>query len=74
MGDMIMILTRDEVVLRHTLGNLCDKHKKIEDDLINLHGKPYVDDLLSHRLKKKKLALKDQITQLRGILKPNIIA
>ena len=69
-----MIIAREEVALHHMLGGLFNKHQKLEHDLQQVQVGTSKNDLLSQRLKKEKLRLKDEMTRLNGILRPNIIA
>jgi hypothetical protein len=50
------------------------QHRQLDADIRLLADDPGADQLELARLKKRKLALKDQITTLRGRLIPDIIA
>ena len=50
------------------------EHRDLDQILIQLQDKHTVDFLQIQRLKKKKLVLKDKITDLRNKLEPDIIA
>ena len=50
------------------------EHKDIDDALILMHEKPFVDELQIQRLKKRKLKLKDEIKLLESKLIPDIEA
>lgn len=50
------------------------EHRDLDDAIRALSGQPPVDQLQIARLKKKKLALKDQIRRLEDQLVPDIIA
>jgi len=65
---------RDERELREELVNLRAEHRKLDDEIVALEGNPSADQLLVKRLKKKKLVLKDRITQIEDKLLPDIIA
>ncbi len=65
---------RDERELREELVNLRAEHRKLDSEIVALEGDPSADQLLVKRLKKKKLVLKDQITQIEDRLLPDIIA
>lgn len=65
---------RDERELRDELVNLRAEHRKLDSEIVALEGNPSADQLLVKRLKKKKLVLKDRITQIEDKLLPDIIA
>src|SRR4051812_46344156 len=65
---------RDERELRGELVNLRAEHRKLDCEIVALEGNPSADQLLIKRLKKKKLVLKDRITQIEDKLLPDIIA
>ena len=50
------------------------EHREIEAQLGELQAQSDYDQLLVQRLKKRKLALKDRITELHKIILPKIIA
>jgi len=50
------------------------EHSDLDQILIQLQEKHTVDFLQIQRLKKRKLVLKDKITQIRNELEPNSIA
>ena len=50
------------------------EHRDLDQILIQLQDKHTVDFLQIQRLKKRKLALKDKIIDLRNKLEPDIIA
>jgi hypothetical protein len=55
--------------------NFCkQEHKNLDNEIFLLLETPVVDDLLIHRLKKKKLMLKDQIRMIESKLMNDIIA
>lgn len=60
--------------LEFQLARLVKDHKKLDDDLQDLSGVPDLESLTIQRLKKKKLALKDQISRIRSLMTPDIIA
>ena len=51
-----------------------EEHSDLDQILIQLQEKQTVDFLQIQRLKKRKLALKDKITQIRNELEPDSIA
>jgi hypothetical protein len=65
------IMTEDELI-RAELKRLRIAHAELDDELAELG--PNADLLAIRRLKKRKLALKDQITRLEDQLYPDIIA
>jgi hypothetical protein len=60
--------------LREELVKLRAEHRQLDDEILDLEVSGSVDQLLIRRLKKKKLALKDQITKIEDQLLPDIIA
>lgn len=65
------MMSEDELV-RAQLKHLRLAHAQLDDELASLG--PNADMLTIRRLKKRKLALKDQITALEDQLYPDIIA
>lgn len=63
-----------EDVLRVKLEVLRREHRDLDDAIEALHDKPAPDALSLRRLKKQKLALKDQIAKIEDELTPDIIA
>jgi hypothetical protein len=64
----------DERELREQLVHLRAEHRELDLEIVAEEGSPQADQLLIKRLKKKKLALKDQITAIEDQLFPDIIA
>ena len=62
------------VSLQHKLDKLKKQHQELEDDIARLAIDPGSDDLRIHRLKREKLAVKDQIVKIDAMLTPDIIA
>ena len=60
--------------LEEKLASLEAEHRDMDDVIDRLMQTPPVDFLQLQRLKKRKLALKDQIEQIRSELIPDIIA
>ncbi len=60
--------------LQHNLDRVKKEHALLEEQIQSLIMGVDRDDLKVHRLKKEKLALKDQIAKIDGLLTPNIIA
>ena len=66
-------LDPDEV-LRIKLAALQREHRDLDEAILALEAKGTADVLTIRRLKKQKLRLKDQITQIEDQLTPDIIA
>lgn len=64
----------NERELREQLTQLRNEHRDLDDEIVALEESGTADQLLVRRLKKKKLALKDQITAVEDQLLPDIIA
>lgn len=64
----------DEQALRERIALLRSEHRELDDQIAQEEGSLMTDQLLIRRLKKRKLALKDQITSLEDQLLPDIIA
>ena len=62
------------VVLKTKLQALLSEHRDLDDVIARLTGASASDQLQMQRLKKRKLALKDEIARLRALLLPDIIA
>jgi len=60
--------------IRTQLHELQVEHRDLDLVIVHLIENPPPDDLLIRRLKKRKLALKDRIILLEGILVPDIPA
>lgn len=60
--------------IRHQLQALQVEHRDLDQVISHLILNPPPDDLLILRIKKRKLALKDRILQLEGMLVPDIPA
>lgn len=60
--------------LRDELVKLRAEHRLLDDEILSLEMNGSTDQLTVRRLKKKKLALKDQITKIEDRLLPDIIA
>lgn len=61
-------------VLRVKLEVLRHEHRDLDEAIVVLQDKPSSDQLALRRLKVKKLAIKDRITQIEDQLTPDIIA
>jgi len=64
----------DQETLRLQLETLTLEHRDLDDLISDLQAQPYVDQLRLRRLKKRKLALKDQIEKIRSRLIPDLNA
>lgn len=60
--------------IRRRLAELRTEHRDLDDVIARVVGDPSLDQLQLQRLKKRKLALKDQIARLENQLIPDIIA
>ncbi|PZQ45401.1 MAG: hypothetical protein DI551_07420 [Micavibrio aeruginosavorus] len=60
--------------LQEKLADLEREHRDLDHEIDRLVSTPPVDLLAIQRLKKKKLALKDQIQKLKSDILPDIIA
>lgn len=60
--------------LREKLVRLRAEHRILDEEIVALEASGAADQLNVKRLKKKKLALKDQITAVEDQLLPDIIA
>jgi hypothetical protein len=67
-------MTDEERTLHVRLGVLRLEHRDLDSAIVALSGGIVQDQLQLARLKKKKLALKDEIRQLENRLIPDIIA
>lgn len=64
----------DKDALLLQLADLESEHRDLDDVIERLSDDIPFDQLKLQRLKKRKLILKDEITQLRSIILPDIIA
>jgi hypothetical protein len=72
---MSRILTDDDrITLERELQVLEQEHQDLDASIHALSIAALPDQLQMQRLKRKKLALKDKIVQVRGLLRPDIIA
>ena len=60
--------------IKEKLGQLELEHRDLDDVIQTLMSQQDFDQLKVSRLKKRKLSLKDQITNLRNQMIPDIIA
>lgn len=64
----------DNEQIKYRINELSLEHKDIDDALVLLQEKPFVDELQLRRLKVRKLKLKDEIEILESKLIPDIEA
>lgn len=64
----------DNKEIRRLINELTFEHKDIDDAIILMKEKPFVDELQIRRMKKRKLKLKDEIALLESKLIPDIEA
>ena len=64
----------DQAQLRRRLTELQLEHRDLDDVIARSSGQVPVDQLQLQRLKKRKLALKDEIQRTETMLLPDIIA
>ena len=64
----------DEIILYKRLEILKDRHRELDESIDQVSGGVLTDQLQLHRLKKERLALRDQISRLEDQLYPDIIA
>ena len=70
-----MIIVREEMELRHMLAKLLGKHRKIEGIIEKSMNNVYrSNDIDLQKLKKEKLRLKDEVSAIKCMLRPNIVA
>jgi hypothetical protein len=64
----------DFIEIEKKLDFLKEQHETLDRMIDELSSGQFNDQLQLHRLKKERLALRDQISQLEDILYPDIIA
>ncbi|MCC7515838.1 MAG: YdcH family protein [Pseudomonadales bacterium] len=57
-----------------TLTRLVAEHRQLDGEIATLQERPFADQLLLQRLKKRKLWLKDTIVRLESRLSPDLDA
>jgi hypothetical protein len=65
---------QDQLQLQRKIADLQIQHRDLDDVISRLSSQTPIDQLQIQRLKKRKLALKDEITRLESLLLPDIIA
>lgn len=73
-GTAIVNIMSEDEVLRIRLAELRRQHRALDAEIAALAENPLADQLQLRRLKKRKLALKDEIARLEDRLYPDIIA
>ncbi|ENZ83166.1 putative small protein containing a coiled-coil domain containing protein [Caulobacter vibrioides OR37] len=63
-----------DIAIERRLADLREEHKDLDDAIQALEERYQPDMLQIARLKRKKLALKDEIIRLEDLLTPDIIA
>jgi hypothetical protein len=71
---MIDYSTFDDAALEARLGELRQDHADLDAAIQALSNTPVPDLIIIGRLKRKKLALKDEIVRIEDFLNPDIIA
>ena len=71
---MSRIVGPEEVAARAKLAELTQEHRDLDAAIEALHASGNADLLSLSRLKKRKLQLKDEITEINNGLLPDIIA
>jgi hypothetical protein len=67
-------MAEKDLELKSELARLKEEHRDLDAAIDALESAPASDFLQIRRLKKKKLVLKDQISQIEDQLLPDIIA
>lgn len=64
----------ERIAYENELAALRQEHRDLDAAIDALHGVGAPDQLQIQRLKKRKLALRDRVSQLEDMLTPDIIA
>jgi hypothetical protein len=64
----------EKQLLKRRLAELKNEHRQLDDQIAQMAEAVPFDQLKVQRLKRRKLALKDQIAKLDSELRPDIIA
>tara|TARA_A100001011_G_C14289477_1_gene835450 strand:- start:1068 stop:1271 length:204 start_codon:yes stop_codon:yes gene_type:complete len=67
-------MNEDSVELSEKLNELLSEHEKLNNYIDKLDNNVSHDQIKIQKLKKRKLVIKDEITNLKSKLLPNIIA
>jgi len=73
-GDELFDRASQQEAIRCQIDQLTLDHRKLDRVIADVEAQPYVNQLQLKRLKKDKLALKDQIERLKSQLLPDILA
>ena len=74
MNDDQPFLSDEDKLLRAELKTLVQEHADLDASIEALNQMPIPDQLLIARLKRKKLALRDEIVKVEDRILPDIIA
>ncbi len=74
MNDDEPYLSEEDEALRAELARLLQEHAELDASIEALGHMPAPDQLMIARLKRKKLALRDDIVKLQDRILPDIIA
>jgi hypothetical protein len=72
--QMVPLSKEQEIALGAELAAKRQEHADLDVAIQTLQNSGYADQMLIQRMKKRKLALKDRIVYLEGLLLPDIIA
>lgn len=73
-GHGPLMTTVDPEFLRERFEELRTEHRDLDDVIARMSEAVYVDQLQLRRLKKRKLALKDQMARIESLLIPDLDA
>lgn len=74
MNDDMLSVAAEESQIASRVATLRQEHKDLDSSIVALESMPSPDQLLIARLKRKKLALRDEIVVLEDQILPDIIA
>lgn len=60
--------------IQKKIDELLSEHRNLDDTINSMVGSQGFDQIQLQRLKKRKLGLKDEITKLKALVVPDIIA
>ena len=64
----------DQENIKKEINDLLEQHSELDDAIERINEKIPFDQIKLQRLKKRKLALKDEINKLKSKILPDIIA
>jgi len=64
----------EDPLIRLRIAELLIEHRDLDDAILAMESRPYVDQLQLRRLKKRKLLIKDCISKLESQLIPDMDA